>query len=64
MKCPVCGRFIADVAAQINYALDIIKVEGICRKHGVVQPEDWEYEDFAVSETVEVQQELCVIQKV
>ncbi len=47
MKCPECGRFIKDVVANINELTDEIEeVEGICSKHGKVNPTDWECEDF------------------
>lgn len=46
MKCPACAKFLAKVNASVNLNGDILKVEGICKKHGVVEPTDWDYEDF------------------
>lgn len=46
MKCPECGKFLKQVEATINGANEVVKVEGICKKHGVVEPTGWDYETF------------------
>lgn len=46
MKCPECGKFLANVVADVNGMDEVIKVTGKCRKHGEVQPTDWCWEDF------------------
>lgn len=45
-KCPKCGKYLSCVTALVNGFDEIIKVEGTCRKHGVVETNDWEYWDF------------------
>jgi len=47
MQCPICGKFLSNVVASVNQWTErITKVEGICKIHGTVQPEDWEADDF------------------
>lgn len=44
-----CGRFVGNIKATIVGIDDrIIKVTGVCKKHGVVDitDQDWTYEDF------------------
>ena len=46
-QCPECGKFTSKVTATINYER-IIKVEGICKKHGLVDISggSWAWENF------------------
>ncbi len=46
MKCPVCGKFLKNVIAQVNGFKYVLKVEGQCKTHGNVEPTDWEWDDF------------------
>jgi len=46
MRCPICGKFVSDCVAIVNGNNDIIKVEGKCKIHGIVNPDDWEADDF------------------
>ncbi len=46
MKCPECGKFLSKVEATVNGFEEIVKVNGECKKHGTVEPKDWEADDF------------------
>ena len=48
LRCPTCGRFIANVEATVNGFEHITKVEGICKTHGTVNVtnQEWGYDDF------------------
>lgn len=46
MKCPTCGKFLKDVNADISIENEILRVYGVCKKHGEVEPENWDYETF------------------
>ncbi len=48
LRCPTCGRFVSNVTATVNGFLDIIKVEGVCKRHGWIDATDqeWGYDDF------------------
>lgn len=51
MKCPTCGKFLKDVTAlHTGPDREIKKVFGECKTHGVVEPQDWEWDDFFGSE--------------
>lgn len=45
-KCPECGKFLSKVYATVNGFDEILKVTGQCKKHGEIEPTDWEYWDF------------------
>ncbi len=45
-KCPECGKWLKNVYADLNQENEILKVTGQCKKHGEVEPTDWEYWDF------------------
>jgi len=46
-RCPECGKFLKNVAAIVNGADEIVRVEGDCKTHGKVDNvSDWEYWDF------------------
>ena len=53
MRCPICGRFTSKNVAHFNMNGDIILVEGFCKRHGRVNPEDWEYDDFVKESLIE-----------
>lgn len=50
IQCPNCGWFLSDVKAIITFfsfgdpAID--KVRGNCKRCGIVEPTNWEFEDF------------------
>lgn len=46
MKCPKCGWFLKNVVATVNGLEEIIKVQGECKRCGVVEPNDWAWDDF------------------
>lgn len=47
MKCPKCGKFLAEVTAYcIGPDRAIAKVAGKCKQHGEVYPTDWDWDDF------------------
>ncbi len=46
IKCPICKKFISKAIAYINGNDEIVKVEAHCKTHGLVNPEDWEADDF------------------
>jgi len=48
MKCPQCGKFLKDVSAEAIFD-DIRRVWGICKTHGIVEPDDWCWDDFFTS---------------
>ncbi len=53
-RCPKCGRFVSSVKATVNFFDTIVKVEGTCKKHNVVDctnSSDWCYEDFFPEES-------------
>ncbi len=45
--CPKCGKFVSDVVAHMK-AEQVEKVEGSCKKHGVMNltGQDWSADDF------------------
>ena len=45
-KCPRCGKYLKDVVALVDGFDQVKKVEGKCKKHGVIETNDWEYWDF------------------
>lgn len=45
-RCDQCGKFLKNVTATVNGFDEIVKVEGECKKHGVMKTNDWEYWDF------------------
>lgn len=45
-RCPKCGRFLSRVVAFFNGLDDILKVTGECKRHGTVEPEDWDADMF------------------
>lgn len=54
MKCPECGRFVSQAVAWVNVFEDRIhQVQAQCSKHGTVEPQDWEADDFDTSSTCE-----------
>lgn len=51
MRCPICGRFTSKNVAYVSqWTESITKVEGVCKTHGIVQPEDWVGDDFVEEE--------------
>lgn len=46
--CPKCGRFVKEISIFANGLDEIVKVEGVCKKHGIVDVtnQDWDYDDF------------------
>lgn len=47
MKCPQCGKFLSNISAKKRLLNDeIFDVKGTCIKHGEVEPNDWEADDF------------------
>jgi len=52
MNCPNCGRFLGNIVATIIMGDVVKKVEGTCKKCGVVDVTDgdWEREDFCDEE--------------
>lgn len=53
MRCPICGKFVSKAIAFISkWNDDIIKVEAHCKIHGLVNPQDWEYDDFITEDKV------------
>ena len=47
--CPKCSWFLSDVTAFYRGPegdAEIILVEGKCKRHGIVNPVDWDYDDF------------------
>lgn len=55
MKCPKCGRFVKDAVATFNGFDEIERVDAKCAKHGTIQPNDWEWDDFADREMIPVE---------
>ena len=51
-RCPDCGRFVADAWALAN-GDGLIKVTGVCRKHGTVTlgTSWWVYELWFIEES-------------
>ena len=47
MRCPICGKFVSNAIALIReWDEQIIKVKAHCKIHGLVNPKDWEGDDF------------------
>lgn len=46
ITCPKCRWFLGNIRYWMNEDADIIKVLGICKRHGEVEPIDWAYEDL------------------
>ena len=44
--CPKCRRYLSNITAMINGNDDIVKVTGICTRHGEVEPDDWDADMF------------------
>ena len=49
--CPKCKKFVSKVRYWINGFEEITKVVGTCKKHGEVEPTNWEYEDLVPEES-------------
>jgi len=48
-NCLQCGRFCGEISALVNeFRGEIVKVTGICKKHGEqdLTDQDWGWEDF------------------
>ena len=46
MRCPDCGRFLANVHCFKNVNGDVVETHGDCKKCGHVHPTDWGYADW------------------
>lgn len=46
MRCPECGRFVGEVVVLKRLLDERIFVTGQCKKHGQVEPDDWDADDF------------------
>ena len=45
-QCPLCGKYLRRVTAEIVGDNNIKVVTGHCKTHRLVHPRDWIYEDF------------------
>lgn len=46
MRCPACGKFVKGAVAFLDGDDNIKQVDATCKIHGLIHPDDWEYEDF------------------
>ncbi len=46
IMCPKCHWFLGKIKYWADSEQNVSRVVGVCKRHGEVEPKDWEWEDI------------------